>query len=64
MANFKEDAAREYDWEAGGVYVIEPEDPVEGGGDARWRQETLGEGEPLELELQPWTQETVEAIAP
>ncbi|WP_297830264.1 hypothetical protein [uncultured Rikenella sp.] len=31
MANFKEDAAREYDWESGGVYVIEPEDPVEGG---------------------------------
>ena len=31
MANFKEDAVREYDWESGGVYVIEPEDPVEGG---------------------------------
>ncbi|WP_304708637.1 hypothetical protein [uncultured Rikenella sp.] len=31
MANFKEDAAREYDWESGGVYVIEPEDSVEGG---------------------------------
>ena len=40
------------------------EDPVDGAEYARWRQETLGEGEPLELELQPWTQETVEANAP
>ncbi len=31
MANFNEEAASAYDWSAGGVYVIEEADPVQGG---------------------------------
>lgn len=33
MANFSEEAAAAYDWENGGIYVIERDDPVEGGPD-------------------------------
>lgn len=33
MANFNEEAASAYDWDTGGVYVIEETDPVEGGPD-------------------------------
>lgn len=50
----------------GRVYYLtaQGETPVDGAEYARWRQAVLGDGEPVELELQPWTREAVEAIAP
>lgn len=66
MANFNEEAASAYDWETGGIYVIEETDPVEGGPDGvsnRQSRELAVRTRNLHERLEDLKQETTNSAA-